>query len=76
LLKLLSADDAYEPSRTGEAMNQLFEREQVFGLLGDVGTPAATVALPFALEHQMLVFRSIYWGQPALGIPSDHYVFN
>ena len=37
MLRLVAADDGYEPSRTAEAMRQLYERDQVFGFIGNVG---------------------------------------
>src|SRR6202030_3656294 len=30
MLKLIAADDGYEPARTGDAMQQLYEKDQVF----------------------------------------------
>src|SRR5262245_21942341 len=45
-LKLVAADDGYEPTRTAETMKQLYETEQVFGFIGNVGTPTAVVGLP------------------------------
>src|SRR5262249_11602080 len=55
-LRLIAVDDGYEPSRTSATMKQLYERDQVFGLIGNVGTPTAVVALPYALERKMLFF--------------------
>src|SRR5262249_12093829 len=46
----------YEPARAAETMKQLYEKEQVFGVVGNVGTPTAVVALPYALERKMLFF--------------------
>ena len=37
-LRLIAADDGYEPARTAATMKQLYERDQVFGLVGNVGT--------------------------------------
>lgn len=45
-LRLTAADDGYEPARTAEVMKQLYEKQQVFGFIGNVGTPTAVVALP------------------------------
>ena len=47
-LRLIAADDGYEPARAAVTMKQLYERDQVFGLVGNVGTPTAVVALPYA----------------------------
>jgi len=55
-LQLIAADDGYEPTRTVTAMKELDERDQVFGLIGNVGTPTAAVALPYALDRKMLFF--------------------
>ena len=55
-LRLVAADDGYEPARTTAAMTQLYEKDQVFGLIGNVGTPTAVVALPYALDRKMLFF--------------------
>jgi len=55
-LRLIAADDGYEPTRTLMAMKELDERDQVFGLVGNVGTPTAAVALPYALDRKMLFF--------------------
>src|SRR4029077_20508271 len=38
-LRLVAADDGYEPARTAATMKQLYESDQVFGLIGNVGTP-------------------------------------
>jgi len=33
-LKLVAADDGYEPTRTADAVRQLYDKEQVFGMVG------------------------------------------
>ena len=55
-LRLVVADDGYEPSRTVETMKQLYEQDRIFGVVGNVGTPTAVVALPYALDRKMLFF--------------------
>src|SRR5215510_15842940 len=55
-VKLIATDDGYEPTRTTETMKQLYEKDQVFGIVGNVGTPTAVVALPYALKQRMLFF--------------------
>src|SRR5262245_43306352 len=39
MLRLVAADDGYEPARTAETMKRLYEKDQVFGVIGNVGTP-------------------------------------
>jgi ABC-type branched-subunit amino acid transport system substrate-binding protein len=75
-LRLVAADDGYEPSRTVEAMKQLYEKDQVFGIIGNVGTPTAIVALPYALERKMLFFGAFTGAGLLRRDPPDRYVFN
>jgi hypothetical protein len=57
-------------------MPQLYERDQVFGLLGNVGTPTAVVALPYALDRKMLFFGAFTGASLLRNDPPDRYVFN
>jgi branched-chain amino acid transport system substrate-binding protein len=75
-LRLVAADDGYEPARTGATMKQLYERDQVFGLVGNVGTPTAVVALPYALDRKMLFFGAFTGAGLLRNDPPDRYVFN
>ncbi len=75
-LRLFAADDGLEPSKTGAAMKQLYERDQVFGFIGNVGTPTAAVAAPFALERRMLFFGAFSGARLLRRDPPDRYVFN
>jgi branched-chain amino acid transport system substrate-binding protein len=75
-LKLLALDDGYEPGRTLAAMKELVEKHHVLGFIGNVGTPTAAVALPYALEQKRLFFGA-FTGAPLLRRePPDRYVFN
>jgi branched-chain amino acid transport system substrate-binding protein len=76
LLKLIPADDGFEPTRTLEAMKNLWEKEQVFGYIGNHGTPTAAVALPFALERRALFFGPLTGANVVRHDPPDRYVFN
>src|SRR2546426_7486947 len=51
-LRLVAADDGYEPTRTAETMKELYEKEQGFGFIGNVGTPTAGAGLPYALARR------------------------
>ena len=50
LLALTSLDDAYEPEAATANTHQLIEEEEVFALIGAVGTPTSRAATPVALE--------------------------
>ncbi len=76
MLKLITADDGYEPTRTADAMKQLYEKDQVFGIIGNVGTPTAVVAAPYALERRMLFFGAFTGANVLRNDPPDRYVFN
>src|SRR5713226_7742816 len=76
LLKLIPADDGFEPTRTLDAMKNLWEKEQVFGYIGNHGTPTAAVALPFALERRALFFGPLTGANVVRHDPPDRYVFN
>jgi branched-chain amino acid transport system substrate-binding protein len=75
-LRLVAADDGYEPTRTAETMQELYEKEQVFGFIGNVGTPTAVVGLPYALERKMLFFGAFTGAGLLRRDPPDRYVFN
>jgi branched-chain amino acid transport system substrate-binding protein len=76
MLRLIAADDGYEPTRTAEAMKQLYEKDQVFGIIGNVGTPTAVIAVPYALERQLLFFGAFTGANLLRNDPPDRYVFN
>src|SRR5215469_15594154 len=75
-LRLVAVDDGYEPARTAATMKQLYEKDQVFGLVGNVGTPTAVVALPYALHRKMLFFGAFTGAGLLRNDPPDRYVFN
>jgi branched-chain amino acid transport system substrate-binding protein len=76
MLRLIAADDGYEPARTLDAMKQLYDKDQVFGYIGNVGTPTAAVAIPYALEHRTLFFGAFTGANILRNDPPDRYVFN
>ncbi len=76
MLRLVAADDGYEPARTSDTMKQLYDKDQVFGFIGNVGTPTAMVSAPFALDHRMLFFGAFTGASILRREPPDRYVFN
>jgi ABC-type branched-subunit amino acid transport system substrate-binding protein len=76
MLKLIVADDGYEPARTAENMKQLCDKDQVFGFIGNTGTPNAAVSVPYALERRMLFFGAFTGASVVRHDPPDRYVFN
>ena len=52
-LQLIPKDDGYESDRAFTATRQLIDDEQVFALIGAVGTPTSRAALPLAEEAEV-----------------------
>jgi branched-chain amino acid transport system substrate-binding protein len=75
-LKLITADDGYEPTRTLSAMKDLYEKEQVFGFIDNYGSPTALVSAPYALEHHAIYFGAFTGANSLRHDPPDRYVFN
>ena len=76
VLRLVTADDGYEPGRTSDTMKLLYDQEKVFGFIGNVGTPTAVVAAPFALERRALFYGAFTGASVLRNDPPDRYVFN
>src|SRR5262249_31471505 len=66
----------YEPERNKVVMKELAESRKVFGYVGNVGTPTAAVAIPYALEKKMLFFGAFTGASLLRKDPPDRYVFN
>ena len=75
-LKLVTADDGYEPTRTLNAMKELYEKEQVFGFVDNYGSPTALISVPYALEHHAIYFGAFTGANSLRHDPPDRYVFN
>ena len=76
MLKLYVGDDGYEVERTPAVLKELYEKQQIFAMIGSVGTPEGAITVPFCLEKQMLFLLPF----PGSGVfrrePPDRYVFN
>jgi ABC-type branched-subunit amino acid transport system substrate-binding protein len=75
-LRLVAVDDGYEPSRTLPAMRQLVEKDRVFAVIGNVGTPTAAVSIPYCLRQKVIFFGALSGGDQLRRSPPDRYVFN
>jgi branched-chain amino acid transport system substrate-binding protein len=75
-LKLVTADDGYEPARTLNAMKELYEKSEVFGFVDNYGSPTALISVPYALEHHALYFGAFTGANSLRHDPPDRYVFN
>lgn len=75
-LELVAMDDGYEPSRTAPNMRALIDKEGVFAVLGNVGTPTAAVAVPIANEKKVPFWGAFTGAGLLRKSPPDRYIFN
>lgn len=73
-LILKSLDDGYEPGRAAENTRKLIQ-EDVFALLGYVGTPTSEAAKPIFTEARV-PFVGAFTGAELLRAPFNRYIFN
>jgi ABC-type branched-subunit amino acid transport system substrate-binding protein len=74
-LRLLTRDDGYEPDRAVAAVKGLIEQDQVFALLGSVGTPTGLAAVP-VLTAAKVPLVGMFTGAQGLRDPFNRYVFH
>ncbi len=75
LLKLVTRDDGYEPERAKAAVKSLIEQDQVFALVGSVGTPTGIASVPLLTEARVPLV-GMFTGAEALRQPLNRYVFH
>jgi len=75
-LELVAKDDAYEPSKTGPCVRSLIDKDDVFAILGNPGTPTAAVTVPIANEKHVPFFGPFTGAAILRKTPPDRYVFN
>jgi len=75
-LKLTVLDDGYEPDQALANMRDLFEKREVFAVIGNVGTSTAAVTAPYAISHRLLDFAPCTGAAFLRHEPPDRYVFN
>lgn len=74
-LELVSRDDGYEPDKAIENTSRLIKEDQVFALIGEVGTPTSKAAQPIATELRV-PFIGAFTGAGFLRDPSLGNVIN
>ena len=74
-LKLLSLDDAYEPEAAIANTRRLIKEDQVFALIGAVGTPTSRSVVPIAMDANV-PYIAPFTGAAFLRQTSLHNVIN
>ena len=72
---LLSRDDGYEPDKAARNTKQLIYDDQVFALIGAVGTPTSKVVAPI-VSNAKIPFFGPFTGAEFLRTPFNKYVIN
>lgn len=52
-LELISYDDSYEPDKSISAVNKLIKDDEVFALIGPVGTPTSKATQPISTQNKV-----------------------
>lgn len=74
-IRLESRDDGYEPDRAINNTRDFIEKEKVFLLIGEVGTPTSKAVVPMA-EKASVPFFGPFTGAEFLRKPFKRYVVN
>jgi len=74
-IELKSVNDGYEPDKTEKVTRMLIDKNEVFLLIGEVGTPTSKVAVPIA-EENGVPFIAPFTGAEFLRSPYKDMVVN
>ncbi len=74
-IRLLSRDDGYEPDRAIKNTLGLIRHDNVFLLIGEVGTPTSKAVMHIIEQHRVPFFAP-FTGAEILRTPSQHYIIN
>jgi branched-chain amino acid transport system substrate-binding protein len=75
-IRLISLDDGYEPARAAPNMARLIDQDKVIGIIGNVGTPTAVVAIPIARQAGTVFFGAFSGAGVLRKSPPDKCVIN
>lgn len=74
-IHLISLDDGYEPDKAIQNTRKLINDDDVFLLIGEVGTPTSKAVIPIAEVHEIPFFAP-FTGAELLRTPFRKYVIN
>ena len=74
-IKLISKDDGYEPEKAIKNARELINKDKVFILIGEVGTPTSKAILPIIKENKTPLWGPLS-GAEILRTPFKKYVIN
>ena len=74
-IHLISLDDGYEPDKAVRNTQRLISEDDVFLLIGEVGTPTSKAVIPIIEQHRIPFFAP-FSGAELLRTPFRRYVIN
>lgn len=74
-IRLISEDDGYEPDKAIEKTRKLIEKDNVFVLIGEVGTPTCKAIMPI-IEETKTPLVGPFTGAEILRSPFNKYIVN
>lgn len=75
-VRLVALDDSYQPDPAVANMHRLIDQHQVLAIIGNVGTPTASVTVPIVNEKKILLFGPFTGAGLLRRSPPDRYVIN
>ncbi|PPQ39822.1 amino acid/amide ABC transporter substrate-binding protein, HAAT family [Rhodoblastus acidophilus] len=75
-LRIVAADDGYDPRRTPDIAKALVDKDKVFGFLCNFGSATSESILPYVLERKLIFFGAFSGAGLLRQQPPDRYVFN
>lgn len=79
-VEFIMYDDGYEPARTVANTRRLLDRDQVFALVGHLGTPTTMAVLPMVIKEKVPLFPTSFsrsWSYPLKRylflVPTSYY---
>jgi len=75
-IELVALDDRYEPDEAIKNAKRLVEQENVFALVGNVGTPTTRVILPYLTQKQTVLYGAFTGADIVRLEPPNRFVFN
>lgn len=75
-INLVVYDDGYEPSRTAPNMIKLINKDNVFGVIGNVGTPTAKPSIKICNKFRVPFFGPFTGAGILRKSPPDKWIFN
>ncbi|MBI3327200.1 MAG: ABC transporter substrate-binding protein [Nitrospinae bacterium] len=76
MLRLVALDDSYQPEPAVANVHRLIDQDHAIALLGNVGTPTASVTVPIVNDKKVLLFGPFTGAGLLRRSPPDRYVIN